>query len=241
MTAAEKLTSAKCSGSMHWTGGWIRGCFDPHNGSGSYLAMYPIHSGVSSIYSDFIHCRTERGGEKAARGWGGSSCAGTSRPTILGDTLTLSKSTFLVASVGLPVGNTWEKRESYAAFVWMVMLCLQRAMPGVVRVATFCGDYFASNGCAPQKAPQSLKTKYFRHQSIRAGYTSLLIEKKSAPIFAFHQSIFTIFVHLCACVIYEDNGSLVTETVKSDSHWLRESTESQWCWLWRCQSWWLGS
>ena len=101
------------------------------------------------------------------------------------------KSTILVASVGLLVRNTWEKRESYAAFVWMVMLCLQRAMPGVVRVATFCGDYFASNGCAPQKAPQSLKTKYFRHQSIRAGYTSLLIEKKL--IFAFHRSILPSF------------------------------------------------
>ena len=145
------------------------------------------------------------------------------------------KSTILVASVGLLVRNTWEKRESYAAFVWMVMLCLQRAMPGVVRVATFCGDYFASNGCAPQKAPQSLKTKYFRHQSIRAGYTSHMIAKKSTPN-PFSLSIRVLIPSLYTCVLAWLMQIMVhcidEETVKSHSHWLKESTESQWCWLW---------
>ena len=56
--------------------------------AGSYLAMYPIHSGVSSIYSDFIHCRTERWAEKAALGWGGSSCPWQTH----GDTHTLKLS-----------------------------------------------------------------------------------------------------------------------------------------------------
>ena len=65
--------------------GWIR-VFWWQQWAGSYLAMYPIHSGVSSIYSDFIHCRTERWDEKAGVGWGGSSC----QQQTPGDTHTLS-------------------------------------------------------------------------------------------------------------------------------------------------------
>ena len=140
-------------------GGWIR-VFWSHNGPVliwqciRFIPACPV-----SIPTLFIAAQS--GGQKKPPQDEGAVLA-PGRPTV---TLTHSNSptpskSILLASA---VGETCSSCQFYnAAFVSMLILCLQRILPRIVRVdprGSFCGDYFGSNGLSRQ-CPMPTSTKY---------------------------------------------------------------------------------
>ena len=127
--------------------------------------MYPIHSGVSSIYSDFIHCRTERSDEKAAPGWGGSSCgkqtsgdthtlsylAFSSNPLLLLPILCWAKRRGILANLTMPLFLCW----SCVCNAFCLGLCVRSSVEVFVVITL---EAMASAGNAP--CPPQLSTRH---------------------------------------------------------------------------------